>query len=186
MRWRSSGLFLVPAAALVVHQARYSLAYGSHANAELAAQGHSYLTSIVPWTILAVAIGAGAFLRRVARTGSLPAASATLWLVTTVGLVAIYAVQETLEGLVVAGHPGGFAGVFGHGGFWAVPVAAVLALAIVALLRAGGAVIRFASGLAPARRAHLPTLLFPASPSLLAPAPLARAAAGRAPPRVRS
>jgi hypothetical protein len=192
VRWRSSGLLLVPAAALVVHQARYWLAYGPRANTELAAQGHSYLTSIVPWTILALALGASAFLRRVARAlrtgeagafGRLPAPA--LWLLTTAGLIAIYAVQETLEGMVVAGHPGGVAGVFGHGGWWALPVAALLALAIVALLLAGRVVIRLAS----ARRTTRPglrPLLFPASPLLLAPAPLARAAAGRAPPHVRS
>lgn len=184
MRWRSS-LFLVPAAALVVHQARYWLAYGPHANAELAAQGHSYLTSVVPWTILALALGAGAFLRRVARTGSLPAPSATLWLLTTAGLIAIYAVQETLEGLVLAGHPGGAAGVFGHGGWWAVPVAALLAAAIAALLRAGRAVLRLVAEHVPAAWPRL-AFVFPVSPALLAPAPLARSAAGRAPPRVRS
>jgi hypothetical protein len=183
VRWRSS-FFVLPAAALVVHQARYWLAYGPHANAELSAQGHSYLTSVVPWTILALALGVAAFLRRVVQTGSLPRPSATLWLLTTGGLIAIYAVQETLEGMVVAGHPGGVAGVFGHGGWWAVPVAAVLAIAIVALLLAGRAVIRLAAR-TPARRLRVPALLFPASPLLLAPAPLARAAAGRAPPRLR-
>jgi hypothetical protein len=192
VRWRSSGLLLVPAAAVVVHQARYWLAYGPRANAELAAQGHSYLTSIVPWTILALALGASAFLRRVAlalRTGDtgtftrMPAT--TLWSLTTGGLIAIYAIQETLEGMVVAGHPGGFAGVFGHGGWWAVPVAALLALAIVALLLAGRAVIRLAAARG-APRPRLRPLLFPASPLLLAPAPLARAAAGRAPPPIRS
>jgi hypothetical protein len=180
VRWRSS-LFLVPAAALVVHQARYSLAYGSHANAELAAQGHSYLTSVVPWAILALALGAGAFLRRLVDGRSLGRApGATLWLLTTAGLIAIYAVQESLEGLLVAGHPGGIAGVVGHGGWWAVPVAALLALAIVALLRAGHAVLRFA----PARAATWPriALVFPTAPILVSPAPLARAAAGRAPP----
>ena len=38
-----SGLLLIPAALLVVHQLRDTLAYGSRANAELTAQGHSYL-----------------------------------------------------------------------------------------------------------------------------------------------
>ncbi len=183
MRWRSS-LFLVPAAALVVHEARYWLAYGPRANAELAAQGHSYLTSVVPWTILALAIGAGAFLRRVAQTGSLPTATGKLWVITTAGLIAIYAVQETLEGMVVAGHPGGVAGVFGQGGWWAVPVAALLAVAVVALLRAGNTVLRLASNVH-ATWPRVP-LVFPVSPILLAPAPLALAGAGRAPPRVRS
>ncbi len=194
MRSRSSGLFLVPAAALVVHQARYFLAYGPRASSQLAAQGHSYLSSVVPWTILALGIGASAFLRRVARAartgepGRLGRTSApTLWLLTTAGLIAIYAVQEALEGMLISGHPGGLGGVFGHGGWWAVPVAAVVALAIVVLLLAGRAVIRRASRLAPRlARARPLELLFPHSLVMLAPAPLARAAAGRAPPHVRS
>ena len=58
----------MPAAALVVHQARYTLGYGMRANSELAAQGHSYLHSVVPWTIFALGVAATSFLRRHART----------------------------------------------------------------------------------------------------------------------
>jgi hypothetical protein len=194
VRPRSSGLLLVPAAALVVHQARYTLAYGSHANAELAAQGHSYLNSVIPWTILALGLGASAFLHRLARTtrtgdhGRFSRVSApALWLLTTAGLIVIYSIQETLEGMMISGHPGGVAGVFGHGGWWAVPVAALVSVAVVALLQVGRAMLRLAVGLAPPHaRKTLARLLFPVAPMLLVPAPLARAAAGRAPPHVRS
>ncbi|HXK14289.1 MAG TPA: hypothetical protein VNH45_07120, partial [Gaiellaceae bacterium] len=155
MRVRPSGLLLIPAAALVVHQARYTLAYGSRANAELAAQGHAYLYSVVPWTIFALGIGGSLFLRRVARaartgkSGTFTRTSAAaLWSITTAALLAIYAVQESLEGLEIAGHPGGVAGVVGHGGWWAVPAAAVVALGVVAILRLGRAVLCFASRLA--------------------------------------
>ena len=61
------GLLLVPAAALVVHQLRYTLAYGSSANAELAATG-----PLVPplagarGLVLALGIGLSAFVRRAA------------------------------------------------------------------------------------------------------------------------
>ncbi len=129
-----SGLLLIPAASLVVHQLRYTLAYGSRANAELTAQGHSYLYSLTPWFVFALGIGLALFLRRAAlvlRTGdagvSSRRSSLTVWLLAWVGLVAIYALQELLEELLASGHPGGFAGVFGHGGFWAVPVAAAVA-----------------------------------------------------------
>src|SRR3954449_6668550 len=112
MRGRPSALLLTPAAALVVHQARYSLTYGSRANAELAAQGHSYLHSLVPWTILALGIGASMFVRRVARaartghSGSFSRLSAVgVWALTTAALFGIYAAQETLEELSVSGHP---------------------------------------------------------------------------------
>lgn len=190
MRARPSGLLLIPAAALVVHQARYTLAYGVRANAELAAQGHSYLQSVVPWTILALGIGASMFLRhaaRVARTGESGAftrvSAAALWSIATVALVGIYALQESLEALEASGHPGGLSGVFGHGGWWAVPAAAVVALGVVAILRLGRAVLRLASRLAPrSSRLRGPRLPVPLSVALVAPAPLALAAAGRAPP----
>ena len=103
----------MPAAAIAVHQLRYWLAYGSRANAELAAQGHSYLHSLVPWTVFGIAVGTGLFLRRLARalrtrsqptTTRLPAGG--LWLATWIGLVAIYATQETLEAFLATGHPG--------------------------------------------------------------------------------
>jgi hypothetical protein len=194
MRIRANGLLLMPAAALVVHQARYSLAYGARANTELAAQGHSYLHSVVPWSILALGVGASVFVRRAARAartgnsgGFTRLSAAALWAATMSALIAIYAVQETLESLSVSGHPGGTAGVFGHGGWWAVPVAAVVALAVVCLLRLGRAVLRLASRLAHAApRVRDARVRVPGSVALVAPAPLALAAAGRAPPRPRA
>ena len=129
-------LLVVPAAALVVHQLRYALAYGSRANAELAAQGHSYLHSLVPWMVLAAGAALSSFLRRAvhaARTGDpgpLGRLSApVLWLLTTALLVVVYAGQEGLEELFSAGHPTGAAGVVGHGGWWAVPATTALLLA---------------------------------------------------------
>jgi len=188
-----SGLLLVPAAALLVHQLRYTLAYGSQAGAQLAATGHSYQHSLVPWVILTLGIGLSSFLRRAAHalrsgeTGPFARLSAVgLWAVTTAGLIAVYALQESLEELYASGHPTGVTGVFGHGGWWAVPSAVVVAIGVVALLRAGRAVLRLAGRLA-VRRVRLRPLApaFPASVVLVAPAPLARAAAGRAPPHLR-
>src|SRR5437870_662278 len=128
MRTRPGGLLLIPAAALVVHQARYSLTYGPRASAELATQGHAYLHSLVPWTVLALGIGASVFVRRVARavrtgsTGTFTRLSITgVWSITTVALIAVYTVQETLEAIGISGHPAGVSGVFGHGGWWAFP-----------------------------------------------------------------
>jgi len=185
-----SGLLLIPAASLLVHQLRYTLAYGSRANAELAAQGHSYLGSLAPWFVFALGIGLALFLRRTAhtlRTGDVGVftrlSAATIWLIAWAGLVAIYAVQELLEEILAAGHPGGAAGVFGHGGWWAVPVAAAVAAGVTALMRVARAVLRIAAAVRP--RALFAPLSFvvPAGIELFAPAPLARAYAGRAPPR---
>jgi hypothetical protein len=189
---RSRGLLLVPAAALVVHQARYTLAYGPRATSQLAAQGHSYLHSVVPWAILALGLAATSFLRRLARaarTGDAGRgfAPTRLWALTTVTLLAIYTVQETLEGFVASGHPGGLAGVFGHGGWWAVPVSALVALGVVALLRLGRIALRFAAGRAQRTPQHGDaSRRFPVSAELV-PVPVrSRADAGRAPPPRRS
>jgi hypothetical protein len=184
----------MPAAALVVHQARYSLTYGSRANAELASQGHSYLHSLVPWAVLALGIGASMFIRRVAQaartgnSGTFTRLSATgLWAITTVALVAIYATQETLEALGVSEHPDGVSGVLGHGGWWAFPAAAVVALGVVSLLRLGRAVLRLVARSAD-RRAYARSAgsRLPGSIVLVALPPLALARAGRAPPRLQT
>jgi hypothetical protein len=193
-----SGLLLIPAAALLVHQLRYTLAYGSQAGSQLAATGHSYQHSLVPWVILTLGVGLSSFLRRAAhamRSGDTMSfehlsplarlSAGSLWAVTTVGLLAVYALQESLEEMYASGHPTGFTGVFGHGGWWAVPSAVVVAIGVVALLRVGRAVLRFAGRLA-ARpiRFRLLTPVAPAAVVLVVPAPLARAAAGRAPPHL--
>jgi len=181
----------MPAAAFAVHQLRYLLAYRSHASAELAAQGHSYLHSLVPWLVVTLAVGLSAFVRRAARalrtgeTGTFSRRSAAmLWSATTVGLVLIYAVQESFEAFFASGHPTGLAGIFGHGGWWAVPAAGFAALLIVAILRLGRSLVRVAGRLA--RRRTEPSFVasLPRCTVVLVSArPLALSAAGRAPPR---
>lgn len=185
-----SGLLLIPAASLVVHQLRYTLAYGSHANAELTAQGHSYLYSLTPWFVFTLGIGLALFLRRAThalRTGEAGRfariSSLMVWLLAWTGLIAIYATQELLEELLASGHPGGFAGVFGHGGFWAVPVAAAVAGVVTVCLRVARAVLRVAAETRVCLWPRWTFMVTPAGRSLVAPAPLARAYAGRAPPR---
>src|SRR5215212_1996623 len=66
-------------------------------------------------------VWASARLRRIA-----PAAAGALF--------AIYSVQEFLEGLVAPGHPDGFAGIYGHGGWTAVVFAGAIGLIVAALL----------------------------------------------------
>ncbi len=131
---------LVPGAALAVHQLRYRLAFGHGAGAELARQGHSYLHSLVPWIVLLIALAAGAFLhglgRALAGQRSAPRFTlslAVLWLLSTACLIGIYSAQELLEGLWATGHPAGLAGVFGYGGWWAIPVAACVGLVLAAV-----------------------------------------------------
>jgi hypothetical protein len=184
------GLVLFPAAAYIVHDGRYRLGYGSQSSRVLAAQGHAYLTSFVPWAGLACALGLGLFVARVARAaagrgGARPERSfAGLWLVSWVGLLAVYSAQEWLEGILAPGHPGGINGIFGHGGSWAVAVSALAALVIAAALRVSDTVVRAVSRpvaglpvIAAGNPPRPPARVFPARRS-----PLAGASAGRAPP----
>jgi hypothetical protein len=185
------GLLLLPAAAFVVHELRYRLAYGPRADAALAAQGHGYLDSLAPWLVLLLGLALGAFLVRVARSaagraGSRPRRSlAALWALSTASLVAIYAVQELLEGVFAAGHPGGLTGLYGNGGWWSLALAVVFGGVVAALLRLASVVVDVAARLAarPPRRG-LTALVRPRSVSLAPRGVLASAAAGRAPPTV--
>ncbi|MGB0091523.1 MAG: hypothetical protein WBP81_03165, partial [Solirubrobacteraceae bacterium] len=143
-RWLARSLVrvaLVPAAALLVHQLRFMLAFGGAAGAELARQGHSYLHSLVPWIVLLVGVAVGGFLWALGRAArgqrSVPRYTlslAALWLVCSVALVAIYVCQEFLEGLFATGHPAGLAGIFGYGGWWSIPAAMCVGLVLAAIL----------------------------------------------------
>lgn len=184
---------LMPAGAFAVHQLRYWLAYGSHAAAELQQQGHSYLHSVVPWIVLLMALSAGAFLVALGRAfggrSSLPRHSlsmATLWLLCSACLLAIYVSQEALEGLFATGHPGGLAGIFGYGGWWSIPAAVAVGLVLTAAFHGAHQVLqvvaaRWARRVPPASRR--PERARARRAVLLpAPAPLADGWSGRGPP----
>ena len=184
---------LVPAGAFAVHQLRYWLAYGHRAGYELAVQGHSYLHSVVPWIVLLIAFAVGTFLVALGRAlgggGSLPRYTlsfAALWLLCAACLIAIYMTQEFLEGLLVTGHPGGVAGIFGYGGLWSIPAALAVALVLAAVFHSARRVLDAVAGRCAGRvipadrapfvaRARLGVLL----PAL---APLADGWSGRGPP----
>lgn len=176
---------LLPAGAFVVHQLRYSLAYGPQAGTQLSNQGHAYLGSLVPWLVLATAGAFGAKLARIAvtrRARRVPPFVA-MWATSALALVAIYAGQEALEGTFAQGHPGGFAGVFGHGGWWSLPIAALVAFAIALLVRAGAELEHAVARSRNVSFAPLPLRISrPVTPQLVVARPLASRAAGRAPP----
>jgi hypothetical protein len=129
----------MPPAAFAVHQLRYWLAFGGHAGLFLNRQGHLYLHSLAPWLAVAVAIAIGAFLQALGRAlggqRSLPRYTLSftaMWLICAAALVAIYASQELLEGVLATGHPAGLVGVFGYGGWWSVPAALAVGLVLAA------------------------------------------------------
>lgn len=190
---RAAPLATAPAAAFVVHQLRYWLAFGGRASAQLQAQGHSYLHSLVPWLVLLFALAAGMFLRAIGRalggSCSLPRRTLSftaLWLICAASLVLIYAVQELLEGVFAAGHPEGLTGIFGYGGWWAIPAAVAVGLVLAALFHGATWVLHEV-----ARRHFRPhprprrTSSVRCPEDLVLPplAPLAHGWSGRGPPR---
>lgn len=182
---------LLPLAAFAVHQLRYELAYGPAAAAELHDTGHSYLHSAVPWLVTLLALTVGGFVWRAA--GALrgrPAPSrrrsfAGVWAVCAAALVMIFACQETLEGIFATGHPGGFAAVFGDGGWWAVPLAVAIGLILALAFHGAWWVVRTLAALS-RRQAGRRSASVPPRPLarsfLAAPAPLVAGWSTRGPP----
>jgi len=184
---------LLPAGAFAVHQLRYWLAFGSHAGAELADQGHSYLHSVVPWIVLLIGLSLGTFLLALGRAlggrCSVPrytVSFAGLWLFCATCLVAVYTTQEFLEGLFATGHPGGLAGIFGYGGWWSIPAALAVGLVLAAAFHGARRVLR-----AVAERCAPPAAIVGRPPAVVrvrrdvllpALAPLADGWSGRGPP----
>ena len=132
---RSAGLIVL--AALAVHQLRYLLAYGAGTHESLAAQGHAYLLHALPvlagFAIAAIAAG----LLRAAITGAPGAAALKSRQARMAGyalaILAVFSIQESLEGALFAGHASGAEAVLGAGGWLALPLAALLG-AVCALL----------------------------------------------------
>jgi hypothetical protein len=185
---------LVPAAALIVHQLRYVLAFGSGAGLELARQGHSYLHSIVPWLVLLIGVSVGGFLRGLGRamegqrsTPRYTLSLAGLWVACSVGLLAIYVSQEFLEGLFATGHPSGLAGIFGYGGWWSVPVAVCIGLVLATIFHGARWTLDEVARRHAAPVPHIaPRADRPSRPRHVIPPPLAPLAdgwSGRGPPR---
>ncbi len=120
-------LAVLAVGALAVHQLRYLIGYGSEAGAALAQQGHGYLTQ-APAALLALALlGIASML--VSARSPVPGAPGLRWrgvaiavLSYALALLLAYCLQETLEGLLASGHPGGLAAIFAHGGAVALPL----------------------------------------------------------------
>jgi hypothetical protein len=110
-----------------VHQLRYLAGYGADTGAALAHQGHGYMggapavLGALGFAALLATLLAGHFgapgRRRAQPLARICAYAAVL--------LATYTTQELLEGVLSPGHPAGFAGLFGHGGWTAVPLALV-------------------------------------------------------------
>jgi hypothetical protein len=110
---------------------------------------------------------------------------APTWRAASLALVAIYVVQESLEGALAGGHPAGIAAVFAGGGWTALPLALLIG-GLIALLTRGaraaeGALHPWLAVVLVARpaRSLVATATSSACPRRT---PLARLLAGRGPP----
>jgi hypothetical protein len=117
---------LTAAASAAIHQARYSIGYGSGAEHELAARGHGYLSVAVPVIVAALVLALASLLMRAARGRATKADGSftALWLAVAIALAAIFAVQESIEGASAVAH-GGWIGLA-----LAVPAGLLVALAL--------------------------------------------------------
>lgn len=183
----------MPPAAFAVHQLRYWLAFGGHAGVVLQQQGHSYLHSLAPWIVVLIALAVGVFLcalgRAFAGQRSLPrytVSFAALWLICSACLVAVYVGQELLEGVLATGHPLGWVGVFGYGGWWSLPAAACVGLVLAAVFHGARWVLhevaRRQAGAPRTTAAPVLGALRPRDAFVPRLAPLAAGASGRGPP----
>jgi len=116
------------ACSMGLHELRYALAFGGERAHALVATGHGYLAVVGPalGVVLAMATArwfVGLAGRRRASASRLPRFAALTALAAT-ALLVVFGVQELVEGILAPGHPSGWAGVFGVGGWIAVPLAA--------------------------------------------------------------
>ncbi len=188
--WRLRAGALGLGAAFALHQLRFLIAYHGAAHHELGRQGHGYLrvlVALVPAVLVLTTLhfaGSLAAARRGAGAEAPPPRVRVLWPAASMGLFALYAVQESLEGLLESGHPVGLAGVLGHGGWVAVPLALLLGLVVALLLRGAAAIVGYVAGRAARRAPRRPARSLLRLPRI-SPAPLEPLAchlAGRGPP----
>ena len=136
-----------------------------------AGPGHSYLHAALPALTVLVALAAIGFVTRlVAPRPQAPAARClrTDWLSCATVLLVSFVLQESGESLLSAHGP-----VFAAGGWWGIPLAAVIGLAVALLLR--GAYAAAEAGVSVVARLRVPVA--PPARAFLAP-PAARRPAG--------
>src|SRR4051794_36486902 len=136
LRW----VALVAAGSLVVHELRFALEYGSSTGHVLAYQGHSYLPFAEALVAVLWICTCARFAVSLMRGGTDEAGRAipslrSLWASASATLIAVYTLQEAIEGAVSATHPSGLIGIYGHGGWSAVVISAVVGAAVALLVR---------------------------------------------------
>ena len=123
--------------AFALHQLRYLIAFGGSSSTELARQGHGYMTAAAPGL---AAMAAAALIATVLRArfgeGLAKASLVRRTAIFTLSLLAIFATQESLEGMLAPGHPSGVVAIFAGGGCIAFPLALLIGALAALLIRA--------------------------------------------------
>jgi hypothetical protein len=133
---------LLAVGAVSLHQLRFVLGYGQNASQVLAVEGHSYLPfaeALVAVVLAAACIwfaGSLALAHRGRPVESSGHPFGSLWAYAGSALFAVYVLQEGFEGAFSPGHPAGLTGIFGNGGWTALPLAVAIG-ALIALLLEG-------------------------------------------------
>ena len=149
--WRLRSAALLSLGAFGVHQLRYLIAYGDGSRRELAIQGHGYLTVVGPLIAVVVILALAEFALRLigarrTRSAATPVPGlGRLWAGATLLLLLAFGVQESVEGAVASGHPGGLAAIFGGGGWMAAPLAVVVGFVVALALRVASHALELAA-----------------------------------------
>jgi hypothetical protein len=187
--WRAAAL--LAAGAIAVHQLRFLVEGMGAAGDGHSMAGHVSPAGLAPWLALLLAAGAGGLLARLARArrGNAVVSGGRarllpLWAAASAALVGLHLAHELLEGVALRGGPD-LPGIFGTGGLSVVLGAIVIGGLVALCLRGARELIRrIAARRSAARpgRAAASRLPLPRSLARTLAAPLARSAAGRAPP----
>jgi hypothetical protein len=154
---------LIALGAFAVHQLRYLAGYGDEAGAALGSQGHAYLLALVPvLVVLAVSSLLGVFIAVALSGRGGPRSRGAGWAFCATALLVVFGVQESAEGLLSQGHPGGAAALLGHGGWLAVPIAIVVGRIVSLLLTGLGMAERRLAEPRPFRARRAPVVTGPA------------------------
>jgi hypothetical protein len=175
--------------AFVVHQLRYLVGYGDGAGAALGAQGHAYLEAILPLlVVLAASSVVGTLAAAVLSSRHTTAAGRSAgWAFCAAVLLLVFGVQESVEGVLFTGHPGGPSAVLAHGGWIAVPIAIAVGGVVSLLLSCLVSVERRLAEARPRAMPRAPAVIGRAKPlqaRRLACEALAFGLARRPPPRL--
>jgi len=139
---------LLALGAYAVHELRYAITFGGGTSHVLEDHGHSYMSALVPVLGLLLAVALGSWVMAIVRAHRDRVGEperrgfSAAWLAASASMFGIFALQETIEGLVAPGHMGGAAAVFGAGGWTALPLALVVGAVVVLLLRGARAATR--------------------------------------------